>query len=168
MVNSSGNTERERAIGASDALHSLSGLSGCYYTVSESESDPKLCRRRSHRVCRTATWMYFYIIQGLVDFVQPEALKCLNTRIPEHLDTRIYRIDQGVEMPRYGYHIDPPLAVIPAALAELAADTFQTTLREPTRLSKDGVPDLADQDAYLAALAADRPLWGMVHASMLT
>jgi deoxyribonuclease IV len=71
-------------------------------------------------------------------------------------------------MPHYGYHIDPPLADIPAALVELAASTFQTTLRAPTRLSKEGVPDSADQSAYLAALMADQPLWGMAHASMLT
>jgi deoxyribonuclease-4 len=71
-------------------------------------------------------------------------------------------------MPRYGYHIDPPLAAIPGALAELQAVTFQTTLRATTRLSKEGVPDAADQEAYLAALHPDEPLWGMVHASMLT
>jgi deoxyribonuclease-4 len=71
-------------------------------------------------------------------------------------------------MPNYGYHIDPPLAAIPAALAELGATAFQTTLREPTRLSKEGVPDADDQAGYLAALAADGPLWGMVHSSLLT
>jgi apurinic endonuclease APN1 len=71
-------------------------------------------------------------------------------------------------MPRFGFHIDPPLAAIPGALADLGAITFQTTLRDPRRLSKDGVPDAADQAAYLeAAVRPGTPLWGMVHASML-
>ncbi len=71
-------------------------------------------------------------------------------------------------MSRFGYHIDPPLAAIPAALAALNASAFQTTLRSPVRLSKEGVPDAADQKAYLAELDAASPLWGMVHSSMLT
>ncbi len=71
-------------------------------------------------------------------------------------------------MPRYGYHIDPPLAAIPGAVAALGANTFQTTLRDPVRLSKDGVPDAEDQAGYLAAVQSSEPLWGMVHSSMLT
>ncbi len=67
-----------------------------------------------------------------------------------------------------GPHIDPPLAEIPALLAERGLRVFQTTLRDPRRLSKDGIPDADDQAAFLAgAQALDRP-WGMAHASLIT
>lgn len=75
-------------------------------------------------------------------------------------------------MPRYGYHIDPPLADIPLWLADRDANTFQTTLRNPNRLSKEAIPDADDQAAYRAAAqemeAQIGTLWGMAHASLLT
>jgi deoxyribonuclease-4 len=80
-------------------------------------------------------------------------------------------------MPHFGYHFDPPLATIPTKLAVHHAATFQTTLRDPMRLSKTGIPDEADQAAYRAAALAHfaaaqnanaEPLWGMVHASLIT
>ncbi len=68
-----------------------------------------------------------------------------------------------------GPHIDPPLAEIPALLASSGYITFQTTLRDPLRLSKEGVPDAADQERYRAACAAaPNSLWGIAHASLLT
>jgi deoxyribonuclease IV len=42
---------------------------------------------------------------------------------------------------------------------------YQTTLRDPRRLSKDGVPDPDDQEAFKAS---SNGLWGIAHASMLT
>jgi apurinic endonuclease APN1 len=69
-------------------------------------------------------------------------------------------------MIRIGPHIDPPLALVPPALAALGLNVFQTTLRDPRRLSKDGVPDAEDQAAFTASMAAGT--WGMVHSSMLT
>lgn len=64
-----------------------------------------------------------------------------------------------------GYHFDPPLAEVPALLAARRALVFQTTLRNPRRLSKEGIPDAEDQAAFLEHSSG---LWGMVHASMLT
>jgi len=76
-------------------------------------------------------------------------------------------------MPRFGFHIDPPLTEIPAILAAHHAATFQTTLRDPRRLSKESVPDADDQAGYRAAISTSGvesvlPIWGMAHASMLT
>lgn len=70
-------------------------------------------------------------------------------------------------MPQFGYHIDPPLANLPAELALLGSATYQTTLRDPRRLSKDGVPTEEDCSAYVAQ-ASRQTIWGMVHASLLT
>ena len=64
-------------------------------------------------------------------------------------------------------HIDPPLAGIPAALAKAGVRCFQTTLRDPQRFGKTGIPDADDCDAYRRA-ARGRNLWGMVHGSLLT
>jgi len=64
-----------------------------------------------------------------------------------------------------GPHIDPPLALIPLILRDRGLAVFQTTLRDPRRLSKESVPDLEDQEAYAASAEG---LWGIVHASMLT
>lgn len=66
---------------------------------------------------------------------------------------------------RIGPHIDPPLAQIPVALAAMQAVVFQTTLRDPQRLARIGVPDADDQAAYAQSAAG---LWGMAHASLLT
>ena len=67
-----------------------------------------------------------------------------------------------------GPHIDPPLADIPGLLTRAGYTTFQTILRDPLRLSKDGIPDAADQEAFRLACAAIGPLWGIAHASLLT
>ncbi|HLJ55358.1 MAG TPA: deoxyribonuclease IV [Chthonomonadaceae bacterium] len=67
---------------------------------------------------------------------------------------------------QFGLHIDPPLAGIPAALGEHGLTHFQTTLRDPMRLAKLGIPDEADQHAYHTAAAGG--LWGIVHASLIT
>jgi deoxyribonuclease-4 len=69
---------------------------------------------------------------------------------------------------RFGVHIDPPLAVIPSLLEARGLTHFQTTLREPMRLAKLGIPDEADQHAYFTAAAAAGGLWGIVHASLIT
>src|SRR5256885_1172170 len=71
-------------------------------------------------------------------------------------------------MSNIGPHIDPPLALIPAALTPQSYTVFQTTLRDPRRLSKDGIPDDVDQQAFLAGMAGIGGWWGMVHSSMLT
>ena len=68
---------------------------------------------------------------------------------------------------RAAVHIDPPLAAIPDALAAAGVHCFQTTLRDPQRFGKTGIPEPADCDAYRQA-AAGRDLWGMVHGSLLT
>ncbi|MGC8667285.1 MAG: deoxyribonuclease IV [Chthonomonadales bacterium] len=68
----------------------------------------------------------------------------------------------------YGPHIDPPLAAIPAILREMGCTIFQTTLRNPVRLSKEGIPDAQDQGVLAAMMASDTDLWGMAHASLLT
>ena len=68
-----------------------------------------------------------------------------------------------------GPHIDPPLADIPGLLTRSGHTTFQTTLRDPLRLSKDGIPDVADQELFRnACAAAPAPFWGIAHASLLT
>jgi deoxyribonuclease-4 len=71
-------------------------------------------------------------------------------------------------MGRIGPHIDPPLALIPPLLAERRLHVFQTTLRDPRRLSKDGIPNAEDQAAFRAGAQTVEGLWGIVHASMLT
>ncbi|HZP41510.1 MAG TPA: TIM barrel protein [Candidatus Binatia bacterium] len=68
---------------------------------------------------------------------------------------------------RAALHIDPPLAAIPAALAAAGVSAFQTTLRDPQRFGRTGVPGPEDCAAYKAAVAAGRPLWGIVHGSLL-
>jgi deoxyribonuclease IV len=65
---------------------------------------------------------------------------------------------------RPALHIDPPLAAIPEALHSDGVDAFQTTLRNPQRFGKEGIPDAADQDAYRASAAG---LWGIAHATLL-
>ncbi len=71
-------------------------------------------------------------------------------------------------MYRIGPHIDPPLRDIPHLLTRSGYNTFQTTLRDPLRLSKDGIPDADDQEAFRLASAELGPFWGIVHASLLT
>ncbi len=71
-------------------------------------------------------------------------------------------------MPRFGPHIDPPLALIPPILEQHGLNVFQTTLRDPRRLSKESVPDEDDQQAYVAGAKRAGGHWGIVHASMLT
>lgn len=65
---------------------------------------------------------------------------------------------------RPAFHIDPPLAKIPAALRREGLDAFQTTLRDPQRFGKTGIPDADDQAAYQADSAG---LWGIAHGSLL-
>jgi deoxyribonuclease-4 len=65
----------------------------------------------------------------------------------------------------FGPHIDPPLALIPPILSPRGQRVFQTTLRNPSRLSKEGIPDVEDQDAFRGS---SEGLWGIAHASMLT
>ena len=65
---------------------------------------------------------------------------------------------------RPALHVDPPLAAIPAILRHDGVDAFQTTLRNPQRFGKEGIPDAADQAAYRAAAAG---LWGIAHATLL-
>lgn len=65
---------------------------------------------------------------------------------------------------RPAYHIDPPLSAIPEALRGEGIDAFQTTLRDPQRFGKTGIPDVADQEAYLAKAGG---LWGIAHGSLL-
>ena len=71
-------------------------------------------------------------------------------------------------MSLFGLHIDPPLAEIPEILAAHSLSRFQTTLRDPRRLSKDGIPDETDRFAFRTAAQTMGGLWGIVHASMLT
>ncbi len=66
---------------------------------------------------------------------------------------------------RLGPHIDPPLALVTLILSVRGLSVFQTTLRNPVRLSKEGVPDEDDQEAYRRS---SKGIWGIVHASMLT
>lgn len=66
---------------------------------------------------------------------------------------------------RLGPHIDPPLSLIPPILHSAGWSIFQTTLRDPRRLSKDGIPDSEDLEGFKRTNAG---LWGIAHASMLT
>jgi apurinic endonuclease APN1 len=69
---------------------------------------------------------------------------------------------------RIALHIDPPLALIPGALARHGVDAFQTTLRDPQRFGKTGIPGPDDQQGFLEGVRAGRgALWGMVHGSLL-
>src|SRR5439155_176687 len=57
-----------------------------------------------------------------------------------------------------------------AALDRVAAAGlrhFQTTLRNPQRFGNTDVPTEDDCRAYLSAVAAGPPLWGLVHGSLL-
>ena len=65
---------------------------------------------------------------------------------------------------RPALHIDPPLAAIPETLRHDRVDAFQTTLRNPQRFGKEGIPDAADQASYVAGAAG---LWGIAHATLL-
>jgi deoxyribonuclease IV len=65
---------------------------------------------------------------------------------------------------RPALHIDPPLAAIPAQLRRDGVDAFQTTLRNPQRFGKEGIPDATDQAAYRADAGG---LWGIAHATLL-
>jgi apurinic endonuclease APN1 len=68
---------------------------------------------------------------------------------------------------RAALHVDPPLAAIPGILAAAGVTAFQTTLRDPQRFGKTGVPEPDDQAAFKAAAAAGPTLWGIVHGSLL-
>lgn len=65
---------------------------------------------------------------------------------------------------RPALHIDPPLASIPAALRAHGVDAFQTTLRDPQRFGKTGIPDADDIAAYRSS---SEGLWGIAHGSLL-
>src|SRR5512135_2208862 len=65
---------------------------------------------------------------------------------------------------RPALHIDPPLAAIPDLLRAAGVDAFQTTLRNPQRFGKEGIPDAGDQAAFRALSSG---LWGIVHATLL-
>lgn len=65
---------------------------------------------------------------------------------------------------RPAFHIDPPLKDIPGRLRADGIDAFQTTLRDPQRFGKTGIPDDADQAAFEAAASG---LWGIAHGSLL-
>jgi deoxyribonuclease-4 len=69
---------------------------------------------------------------------------------------------------RPAIHVAPPLAEIASVLAKHGVDAFQTTLRDPQRFGKTGIPDAADQKAFLESVGSgsERP-WGMVHGSLL-
>ena len=67
---------------------------------------------------------------------------------------------------RVGLSIDPPLATIPATLAEEGVDAFQTVLRDPGRFGNYGVPDAADRTALIEG-SRGRGLWGVAHGSLL-
>lgn len=71
-------------------------------------------------------------------------------------------------MAQLGPHIDPPLALIPPILSGMGCSVFQTTLRDPRRLSRESIPDSEDQEAYRRTAGTGASLWGIVHASMLT
>lgn len=66
---------------------------------------------------------------------------------------------------RLGPHIDPPLSLIPPILSGAGLSVYQTTLRDPKRLAKEGIPDAEDQEAFKRSSDG---LWGIAHASMLT
>ncbi|MFI5366304.1 MAG: TIM barrel protein [Candidatus Binatia bacterium] len=65
---------------------------------------------------------------------------------------------------RPALHIDPPLAAIPELLRRDGVDAFQTTLRNPQRFGKEGIPDPDDQAAFRAAAHG---LWGIAHGTLL-
>ena len=68
-----------------------------------------------------------------------------------------------------GPHLDPPLAAIPPILQAHGLRVFQTTLRNPHRLSKEDIPDAADRQAFQEGMAAfGGAWWGMAHASLIT
>ncbi len=67
-----------------------------------------------------------------------------------------------------GPHLDPPLAAIPAILAASDYSVFQTTLRDPHRLSKQDVPDAADCAAFREKIAAIPGWFAIAHASLIT
>ncbi len=66
---------------------------------------------------------------------------------------------------RPALHVDPPLAAIAATVRQHGMDAFQTTLRNPQRFGKEGVPDAADQTAFRDSAQG---LWGIAHATLLT
>jgi deoxyribonuclease-4 len=65
---------------------------------------------------------------------------------------------------RPALHIDPPLAAIPDRLRAAGVDAFQTTLRNPQRFGKEGIPTAEDQAAFRAASSG---LWGIAHGTLL-
>jgi len=65
---------------------------------------------------------------------------------------------------RPALHIDPPLAAIPELLRAAGVDAFQTTLRNPQRFGKEGIPDADDQAAFRSVSTG---LWGIVHGTLL-
>ncbi len=67
---------------------------------------------------------------------------------------------------RVGLSIDPPLAAIPALLAEEGVDAFQTVLRDPGRFGNYGVPEPSDRTALVEGLRG-RDAWGVAHGSLL-
>jgi deoxyribonuclease-4 len=67
---------------------------------------------------------------------------------------------------RVGLSLDPPLAAIPAVLAEEGVSAFQTVLRDPGRFGNYGVPDPADRAALVDGLRG-RDTWGVAHGSLL-
>src|SRR6266508_5710933 len=67
---------------------------------------------------------------------------------------------------RVGLSIDPPLAAIPALLAEESVDAFQTVLRDPGRFGNYGVPEPGDRAALIEGLRG-RDAWGVAHGSLL-
>src|ERR1043166_285595 len=67
-------------------------------------------------------------------------------------------------MPEFGFHIDPPLSLIPPILKSAGLRTFQTVLRSPHRLAKEGIPDEEDQDAYRRSRDG---LWGVGDGSLV-
>lgn len=71
-------------------------------------------------------------------------------------------------MTQLGPHIEPPLARIPGMLAERGLHVFQTTLRDTMRLSKEGIPEADDQEAFRSEAKSVPGLWGIAHASMIT
>ena len=67
---------------------------------------------------------------------------------------------------RVGLSIDPPLAAIPALLAQEGVDAFQTVVRDPGRFGNYGVPDPDDRAALVRGLEG-RAAWGVAHGSLL-
>ncbi len=68
---------------------------------------------------------------------------------------------------RIAFHFDPPLAEIPSALEAEGVDAFQTTLRDPKRFGKQGVPEPEDRERFREQ-ADPAGLWGIAHATLLT